>query len=370
MADMFDYLEWRGDILFTQMPPNPVDALIFSSLAYIGYEGIVSETMSDLITLKEFAENFLPEDKQINKKVIQQKKHDETIRVKSDLKLLKAAAESKRFANVSLCSYRDILLDEEETQFAAITFLLGNGSAFLAFRGTDYTLTGWKEDFNMTFQDEIPSQKLAVEYVQEFSEQSFAKLYLGGHSKGGNLAVYAAAKCEASIQERIQVVYNQDGPGFTDNLMGHPGYLAMVPKIRTYIPQSSIVGMLLEHEEPYSIIKSRQVGGALQHDPYSWEVMGPDFIYLEEVTKDSRLLERTIKSWMASMTNKERDVFVDSLFELLTAGGAEQAFDLIRPKNIITYLKTLKSDDEIRKTIAKELAKLIMAIRKEQNEDS
>lgn len=369
MADVFDYLEWRGDILFTQMPPNPVDALIFSALAYVGYEGIVSETMSDLITLKEFADNFLPEDKQINKKLVQQKRQEEMIRVKSDLKLLKAAAESKRFANVNLCNYRDILLEEQETQFSAITFLLGNGSAFLAFRGTDYTLTGWKEDFNMTFQDEIPSQKLAVEYVREFSENSVANMYLGGHSKGGNLAVYAAAKCETSVQERIQVVYNHDGPGFTENLMGHPGYLAMVPKIRTFVPQSSIVGMLLEHEEPYSIIKSRQVGGALQHDPYRWEVMGPDFIYLEEVTKDSRFLDRTIKSWMASMTNEERDVFVDSLFELLTAGGAELAFDLIRPKNIISYLKTLKSDEEMRKTIAKELAKLITVIRKEQDEE-
>lgn len=355
MADMFDYLKWRGDILFTQLPPNPVDALIFSTLSYVSFDGIVPSDVNGWISLEEFVESFLSQEDYTGK-----------IRVKSDLKLLKAVAESERFKNVGLSNYRNILLDAEETQFSAITFFLENGSAFLAFRGTDFTLTGWKEDFNMTFQESIPSQRLALQYVEEFCSLICAPIYLGGHSKGGNLAVYAAAKCEEEIQEKIIAVYNQDGPGFTSNLMGNPGYQAMVPKIHTYIPQSSLIGMLLEHEEPYIIIKSKQLGGAMQHEPYTWEVLGKDFILMEEVTADSRFLNRTIKNWLAGMTNEERDVFFDTVFELLAAGDAELTNEIIRPKNILSYVKTLKADDQMRHLLAGELVNLIQAGRKEQ----
>lgn len=353
MADMFDYLKWRGDILFSQLPPNPVDALIFSTLSYISFDDIVPSDLNGWIPLKEFAENFLD-----------QASHAGKIRVKADLKLLKATAESARFGNVGLGNYRNVLLDAEETQFSAVTFFLENGSAFLAFRGTDSSLTGWKEDFNMTFQESIPSQRLALQYVQEFCSLIRVPIYLGGHSKGGNLAVYAAAKCEEEVQERIIAVYNQDGPGFTDNLMGNPGYQAMVPKIHTYVPQSSLFGMLLEHEEPYIIIKSKQIGGAMQHEPYTWEVMGKDFIHMEEITANSRHLNRTIKNWLAGMTNEERDIFFDTVFELLAAGDAAQTNEIIRPKNILSYVKTLKSDDEMRRLLASELVNLIQAAKK------
>lgn len=352
MSDVFDYITWRGDILFRELSLNPVDALIFSTLSYISFDGYVSSDLSGYITLKEFADNFLVQEEYAGK-----------IRVKSDLKLLREAASSKRFGEVLLGNYRNILLSKEDTQFSAITFYLPDGTAFLAFRGTDYSITGWKEDFNMTFQESIPSQRLALQYVNEFVSHIGASVYLGGHSKGGNLAVYAAAKCESEDQERILAVYNQDGPGFTDNLMGDLGYQTMVPKIHTYIPQSSIVGMLLEHEEPYIIIKSRQIGGAMQHDPYTWEVMGRDFIYMEEVTDSSKHLNHVIKKWLTAMSKEERDVFVEKLFALLESGDAEEVWDIIEPKNLISYVRTLKADEEMRKLLIKELSKLVLELK-------
>lgn len=352
LATMFDYLKWRGDLTFTQDPPNAVDALIFSSLIYIHYGGSV-QTQPDIpITLRAAAEEFfcLPD-------------YEERKRVENDLDLLHAAANTIRFGNLKLVNYRDLLIPEQETQFAAVTFLLDDGSGFLAFRGTDNTLVGWKEDFNMTFQQTVPAQRLAQQYVREVAAEHSIPLRIGGHSKGGNLAVFAAARSSPMVQNQILEIYNHDGPGFTKYMMGDPGYLAMVPRIRTYVPQSSVIGMLLEHEEPYTVIRSKTVS-LLQHDPYSWEVLGRDFIHMEEITEESRFIDAALKRWFSDMTNQERNQLVDVLFTLLGTGGVESAVDIFHPKNIGVYLKALITDDNMRRILSEEFQGLMDAVRK------
>ena len=165
------------------------------------------------------------------------------------------------------------------------------------------------------------------------------------------------------IQSRILSVYSNDGPGFTQYLMGDPGYLAMVPRIQTYIPQSSVIGMLLEHEEPYTVIRSKTVG-LLQHDPYSWEVMGKEFIPVQEITESSQYIDATIKTWFADMTNAERGQLVDVMYALLGSGGAENVYDLLQPRNIKTYIKTLSSDVNLRRVLSTEFTGLLEAARK------
>lgn len=354
MADLFDYLRWRGDLCFSQVPPGPVDALIFSALSYLTLGGSVTERPDIPVSLREASEEFF-----------RQLDAEKRCRVKTDLSLLMAAAETQRFGNVLLLQYRDILIPEEDTQFAALTFLLDNNSAFLAFRGTDYTLTGWKEDFNMTFRESIPAQLLATQYTKEISERYPMPLYLGGHSKGGNLAVYSAVKSDPLIRSRIQAVYNHDGPGFTDFVMEDPAYLEMVPRITTIIPQSSVIGMLLEHREPYTVIKSKQLG-LLQHDFYSWLLDGPEFVPMEEVTDQSKFLDLTIKEWLNGMTIEERNEIVDTVFDLLSIGNVSSVFDLIHPKNVRTYLKTLSTNGELRRILSEEFMSLIEAARKTQ----
>ena len=276
---------------------------------------------------------------------------------------LRAAAETARFGGCKMVLYRDEFVPEEETQFAAMTFLLPDGTAFVAFRGTDRSLVGWKEDFNMAFQEAVPAQLLAQDYVREVAAEYGMPLRLGGHSKGGNLAVFAAARSTPDIQQRILEVYNNDGPGFTGYLMGDPGYLAMVPRIKTYVPQSSVIGMLLEHEEPYTIIKSNQVS-VLQHDPYSWEVMGPNFVPMQSITADSQFVNQTIKAWIADMDTQERNRLVDALFGLLGTGGIDKALDIFHPRNIRTYIKTLGNDPETRQILAAEFQNLMEAAKR------
>jgi len=355
MATIFDYITWRGDLTFSQAPVNPVDALIFSALSYIRYGAKVENDPLTPVTLKDAAEAFFAlED------------HEQRIRVKNDLDLLHQAAASLRFGSTQLCMYRDQLIPEQETQFAAMTFLLDDGSAFIAFRGTDYSLVGWKEDFNMSFQQTVPAQRLGVQYVREVAAEHLRPLRLGGHSKGGNVAVFAAARSSPMVQERILEVYNNDGPGFTEYMMGDPGYLAMVPRIRTFIPQSSVIGMLLEHEEAYTVVKSKTIS-LLQHDFYTWDVLGPGFETMNEVTEGSQFLDSTIKTWFAEMSNQERNQLVDVMFTLLGSGGVDNALDIFQPKNIRTYLKTLSGDANLRRVLSGEFQSLIEAAKKTRN---
>lgn len=351
MADIFDYLKWRGDLRFSQAPFNPVDALIFSTLSYICFDGIVLDNTEDMLMLKDAAELFF-----------QQTDTEKKVRVKKDLSLLRDAADTERFGRTWITFYRNIFVPEEETQFAAMTFFLDDKTAAVVYRGTDQTLAGWKEDFNMTFYESIPAQREALRYLEDFAGTYDMPIRLTGHSKGGNLSVYAASNCSEDIRARIVEVYNHDGPGFTEHMMGTAGYLAMVPKIRTYIPQSSVVGMLLEHEEPYSVIRSRQIG-PIQHDPYSWEVMGGDFIHMEDVTEESRFLDRTLKTWMAGMSKEERSELVDTVYELLTSGGASNTDELVHPRNVKTVVKQLAGDEKKRQILFEELESLVHTIR-------
>lgn len=220
----------------------------------------------------------------------------------------------------------------------------------------------------MCFQQVIPSQDLALQYTREVWEHRTAPMRLCGHSKGGNLAVFAAARSSPMIQTWILGVFSNDGPGFSDYMMGDPGYLAMVPRIRTFVPQSSIIGMIMEHEEPFTIIHSSQVGGIMQHDIFSWEVVGKEFLPMEEITADSRFINRTIRNWLDAMDREERGQMVEALFGLLSTGDVSHVGEILHPKNVRNYLKTLGSDQKTRKILGTEFQALLEAARKARQE--
>ena len=347
MADFFDYLDWRGDLSMDAVPPNPVDTLILSELCYLDFTGLVREDFLYPVPLRVAAEAFLalPD-------------REDRDRVRKDQDLLSRCAGTERFGNLRLVFYRSELLPEMESQFAAVTWLLPCGTALITYRGTDLSLAGWKEDFNMSFQPIVPAQEKALRYLEAFARCHSGPLALAGHSKGGNMAVFAAAQAQPELQARIRSVHNHDGPGFPRSMMSDPGYRAMLPKVRTFVPQSSVVGMLLEHEEPYTVIKSRQLS-LLQHDPYSWEILGGCFVTMEQVDDSSRFLDRTIKTWLAETTPQARNEFVDAVYELLTIGQVEDLRQVILPRNVLRYLRTLGTDEQMRSIIAREFAELL-----------
>ena len=327
MGDILDYLAWRGDLSLEQAPFGPVDALALAAASYIHFDDLIPGGPEAPVPLGRTAERYL---------ALPPSRRGRS-RGEKDLALFRALADSPRFAGMGLCRYADTFLPEEETQFSALAVLLGDGSAFLAFRGTDATLVGWKEDFNMCFLDVVPAQLEAASYIGDFARRFPGPLVLGGHSKGGNLAVAGASLCPVKVRDRIKTVYSFDGPGFTDYLLARPGYQELLTRIRTFVPQSSVVGLLLGHEEPHTVIRSDQEG-LFQHDPYSWQVLGPDFVQVEDIDSGSRRIDRALKTWLAGLTKRQRETVVDTLYDLLSSGDAKMVRDALEPQHLAAAL--------------------------------
>ena len=353
ITTVFDYLDWRGDISFSQLPPCEVDSLVFSLLSYIDFDGIVPPPDEIKgVSLLAAAKKFI-------KKYKEDGKPDIGFIIPKDVVVLLAkAAKTKRFGEVLLSSYVNKICDGEEKQFSAITFVFKNTEGadelFVVFRGTDDTIVGWKENFNMSFMQPVPSQLEAAEYLSDVASNTFGEITVGGHSKGGNLAVYAAVSAPERVKKRINTVYNLDGPGFNIDFLASEEYRIMRDRIRTIVPHSSIVGMLLEHEESYEVISSSQTG-LLQHNGFFWHVLGGSFVHLESVSGESRLIDETLKKWLSEMTPEQRKDAVDSIYDSLTQGKAKTLSDLNADKRQLVKAWNTMSDESrtfVRKCIS------------------
>ena len=307
MSDLFDYITWRGDLSFEQSPFGNVDALIISRLSYLPLDGIVSADFHSSITLKSAADRFLAAPSEV--------------RMEQDIPLIRRMAESRRYGEMLLCGYINQHDDTEQKQFAALCCET-HSNMIVSFRGTDGTLVGWKEDFNMAFSAPVPAQRSAAEYLLALIKSSGKPIITVGHSKGGNLAVYSAANVGQKHEKRIAAVYNNDGPGFDRALLSTGGFSRVSEKTKTFVPQSSVIGMLLEHEEAYTVVRSVN-SGLMQHDLYSWELSGPELVTLSSVTTSSRVIDETLRDWLASMSYEQREMLTDALFTVLGSTGAE-----------------------------------------------
>ena len=343
MANLLDYLDWRGDLTLEQSPFNEVDNLILAELSYLDFRGIVPQVgQQGGIELWLAAEEFFaryPAGEKIELGVL----------LPDELPImLEKMAASRRFGSMRLGCLEDRLDEARTEQFAALAVETGDGAVYLSFRGTDDTLAGWKEDFEMACLEVIPAQKQALEYLQAAAKQyPRRKLRLGGHSKGGNLAVYAAVFAPIRLQNRISVVWSNDGPGFRMNPMQLPAYQRMRDRIRSIVPKSSVVGMLLEHDEDYTVVDSSQKG-LMQHDGFSWQVLGSSFIKLREMTCKTCLTNLGLRDWLRDLPVEKRSAFVEALFQVLTASGAKTLTDLKADslKGVAAMVKATKDLDK------------------------
>ena len=323
MANLLDYLDWRGDLTFQQAAFNEVDNLILSELSYVDFFDIVpGPGEGEGVPLHRAAEAFFA-------RFSGEEKIDLGILMPDELpELVRRMAGTARFRDLRLSCYEARLDTEQAQQFAAVTIELDKRQLFIAFRGTDDTLAGWREDFYMACMPEIPAQKMAVDYLKRVAKQyPRFQLQVGGHSKGGNLAVYAAVFCPKAVQRRIRRVWSNDGPGFHNDILSLEEYERIAPRVVSIIPKSSVVGLLLEHEKDYVVVDSSQQG-LFQHDGFSWQVLGPGFVRLEGVTRRGRLNDLVMKEWIANMSLVQRERFVNGLFDVLEASGARTLTDL------------------------------------------
>ena len=325
MSNILDYLSWRGDIPFSKSPMNEVDGMIFANLCYICFDCVMEDITSESITIKEFHSLVKKNNaKMLNMLLVNMDYFD---------KLTSMCAKSARYKNVKISNYVSILEPDLEMQFAAATFELDDKSVVVAFRGTDDTVAGWKEDFNMGFLDVVPSQAKAIDYLNKVANEfSDRKLYLLGHSKGGNLAIYSAIRSPLKVNSRIVEIYNYDGPGFLGDILTDPTYLRLTKRINTMVPESSIIGMLLERCETTTIVKSNAMGGFFQHDGFSWEVLGTKFITQKNRNIDSELIDKTLKSYLKNSTAEQRKKVADALSKIFEGYEAYTLTELTADK--------------------------------------
>jgi hypothetical protein len=319
MASILDYLDWRGDLTLAERPFNEVDNLLLAELSYLDFSGVVPADFGRGVPLREACAQYFA----------RHPKTDMGVLVPDTIpELVRRMGESARFGGMGLSGYVNYIDEQTEIQFSALCCKLPDKTVYVAYRGTDDTLVGWKEDFNMGLKDTVPSQAVAVSYLQT-AARAFMRtpLRVGGHSKGGNLAVYAAVFCGEKTQKRILAVYNNDGPGFRRSLLQTPERKRLEHRIFTMVPESSVVGMLLEHEESYELVRSTQVG-LLQHDGFSWVVLGDHFVHASEASLNGRILDGALSEFVHGMSEEQREKFVDALFEVLTCTDAVTLTDL------------------------------------------
>lgn len=347
MRNIIDYVENELHTM-NEKKFNTVDSLILSQVTNYLYDDLVGNLSNlkphiyfkDLLKAEYFGKMFRS-----------------FILPKKNKQLLFALAASPRFRNIEINYHVSKIDSDEEKQFSATTFILSNEFAYLGFRGTDTTVVGWKEDFNMAFVCPIPSQLEGVEYVNTIAKILPHKLYIGGHSKGGNIAVYSAMNCNNSVKSRIEKIYSHDGPGFREEVIKSEEFKSIKDKINKTIPYSSLVGILLENHEHYHVVKSSGVGGIMQHDPFWWEVGKDDFIYLDELSSKSKYINKTLNAWLSQISDEKRKQFIEALFEILNSTKCETITDIAVnwKTNLPIILDAIKHMDPEEKVLIIEL---------------
>ncbi len=328
MENILTYLKWRGDLSFSEKAFNEADSLIFALLSYIEWEDIVGETA---VSLQEACRNYCTR--------YDQEHFNKTYSFSPLLsELIHILPTVLRYQEVKLSHYQVMNDKQEEVQFGAICIELPQNIVYVSYRGTDISILGWKEDFDMTYLDVIPSQTLAASYLKEISQVWFKpkkwwhfkkktpiSLYIGGHSKGGNLAMYAAIYCK-ELSPWIKGVYSFDGPGFRKTFYEHHDPSFILDRLHHYIPKSSIFGRLLEHQEAATIVKAYGTG-LIQHDAFYWEVDTDHFVYAEALCKESDQIKQYLDQVLMNKSDEEKKTFITLLYKMLDEMKVESIND-------------------------------------------
>ena len=358
---VMDYLRWRGDLPFCRDGFNEVDNLVLCIISYINFhrfDDLKTTDPAKAVALPEVAARLTEEDEQRGLSEL------------AYIPLIRLAAETERFRDVRMFGFTHEWDEEKEMQFDAVSYLLPDDTLFVAFMGTDTSLVGWKEDFNMSFLSAVPAQERAAAYTVEMAALCpDMPLRIGGHSKGGNLAAWAAIHIPENLQKRrLLAAYNNDGPGFSHDMVDSEAYRRVADKLHTYVPESSIVGVLLEHAEDYAVIDSSN-RSIMQHEPLSWNVLGARFIHLGERSQMGKLSDDVLRQWIGSMTPQEREQFSDALFDVLSLSGKARTLDDLRAGGLAGGAALLKqyngADEEDKKIISEIFRRLAVDVKAE-----
>lgn len=345
---------------FREKPFNNVDSLVLCQIFYAKLE-----TVLDGEGLNKLSSGYAVKD--FNKAEYYDEMFNDHISDPQNYDFMREVVASKRYRDLKVKNVVAEQSDEYAKQFAAACFEIDENTDYVCFRGTDGSMSGWKEDFEMSFRREVPSQKAAVEYINRLygplSKGRKKSIYIGGHSKGGNLAVYGGVMCNQKIHDRIKRIYSHDGPGFRDEVSAKIVEITERDHLNIvrHIPQGSIVGRLLEHGGDFTVVKSTALG-IMQHAAYSWEIEGDDFVKMSSVSRGSELTDRALSNWLIEATDEQREEITGLIFDTLHENGIDSVRDLksINSAKFMAIMKSLESIPEEKKETAEKLLRMLL----------
>ncbi|MBQ3799933.1 MAG: DUF2974 domain-containing protein [Treponema sp.] len=365
IPNLFDYVREYGDISFEEEGINELDGAIFSMLSYINFEGTAAELNRDGVSLRELSDRFFSAEFRYS---IRNENWDIW---QSSIRMLETAAKYKRYAGIKVKGYVSLLDEVAATQFSATIFSLTPSLHFIAFRGTDTSVAGWRDNFLMTCENQTSTQMLALEYMERWAPRLPGTIHTGGHSKGANLAIFAAAKVDPEIQDRIELIWNYEGPGFSRNPEMLERIKAIDKRIRTYIPETSLVGVVMRSFSSYTAVKSENKL-FLQHDIFSWYVNGKEFETVEDTSRTSRIFDSAMNETIANLSDAQFRIIINALFDSMEDAGIHNVQDIADNTGRFSASlaeSCLFSGKETRKTllyVSKCLAKNFNQARKEE----
>ncbi len=351
MPDMKDYILWRGDLDLRERGFNEVDSLVICEICYVPWDGLVPAGGSgEILLLRDAALRYFGSGR--------------TPPPSTDPgPLLRLCALSARFSGAGLSDFVNLVDREDRIQFCAVTWHLGDGSLYTAFRGTDATITGWREDFSFTYSERTPAQDAAVRYLEDIAARYPGPIRTGGHSKGGNLALYAASFCPDAVRARLKDVYINDGPGLNEKIPDLPEYVSAAHLAHLIIPEESVIGVLMNDSLERRVVKS-SARGFRQHDPMTWQVLGSSFAEAGGQTAGSVFVDRTVRRWLADLSDDERRSLTDALFDGMEATGADTVTE-VKKQGVTAAGTVLKNflgmDEERQRDVAETVVKLLRA---------
>ncbi|WP_286080774.1 Mbeg1-like protein [Parablautia intestinalis] len=350
MDNIIGYVKKWGKYTFSEKPFNEVDSLVLCQLVYLNYEKYVPALSEKNTSVSMLSICEDPGWEQILEDYWYKEHNRE---------LFLLAAGSPRFGHMKMNYYVNVIDEDRQAQFSAMTYFLSDGRIYIAYRGTDATIVGWKEDLNLAFSKPLRSQYLAVEYMEQVAGEAAGGfcpgIYAGGHSKGGNLAVYGAMNCSDEIRAKLIRIFNHDGPGFRPEIKAQGNFQAIAERIIKFIPRSSLVGMILEEESDYEVIESWGIG-LFQHNTYSWKVEDGALVRAKNRTNAKVIRDAALNEWILSLTEEQTHAFVDTLYEVVSASEVSNVFEFEANwkkclQNVLLAAKEV--DEETKKGIQK-----------------
>ena len=351
MANIMDYLDWRGDIPFDVSPVNEVDEFIICKICTPDLTGVAPEDGS-FVTVGQAVEAYKAAGGETDLGVVASK---------FTVPVFFRLPETVRFRDLQLSGYRLKISETRTEQFSALTVRLPDGRHYVTFRGTDDTLVGWKENFQLSVMDTVPAQADALKYLLWAADTYPGELVVAGHSKGANLSIYAAAMAPEEIQNRITLVCNYDGPGFMEDFLNEPGYRRILPKIRTLMPENATVGTLLFQEDEYEVVRSLAPNRLLAHDGFTWATTPTGFFRADGLSPSAKAIDRGVNELLREMSRKQRADFIETFFDTLEESGAETLTDVTEQRLLQTLrmVRELNREPEVRQMVMEMIENIV-----------